>query len=185
MVGVAYSCCSLSHPVPWPPVILTSDSCPDHTTHTNRAERNVTSTACRYPLAMTLFGLKQVQCSMAEAAPQDWPDCFQLSKKKELALWKVSKQKNESDKKCNKGRIAFLLQPVLRELQRAVCQQTRCSSRHDLHQLLMQNFRFLSVIISTVNTGCGLAGLVTRCVDKSYQFSVVSECFLKAVRNNR
>lgn len=44
---------------------------------------------------------------MAEAAPQDWLDCLQPSRKKELALWKVSKQKNESDKQRNKGRIAF------------------------------------------------------------------------------
>ena len=35
---------------------------------------------------------------MAEAAPQDGLECLQPSKKNELALWKVSKKKNESDK---------------------------------------------------------------------------------------
>lgn len=59
---------------------------------------------------------------MAEVASQDWLECLQPSRKKELALWKVSKQKKkkkkigkerkrerkrESDKQCSKGRIAF------------------------------------------------------------------------------
>lgn len=47
---------------------------------------------------------------MAEVAPQDWLECLQPSRKKELALWKVSKQKGKKKKVISsaaKGRIAF------------------------------------------------------------------------------
>lgn len=64
-----------------------------------------------------------------------------LKKNNELALWKVSKQKNENDKQQIIGVVVCcsLYSVSLKE-------QNRCSSRHDMCQLLMQKFRFLSSI---------------------------------------
>lgn len=99
---------------PWPLEILTSGSCLECTTHTDCTEMNVSSAACRYPEVLTLFGLEQVQCSIAEAAPQDWLDCLQQSrkkkekkKKKRISSLEKLQVKNESDKNRNKERIAF------------------------------------------------------------------------------
>lgn len=103
----------VQHSVPWPAVILTSDSCPDCTTHTNCREEchsnSMQIPSSHDPIWIVVGATQHGRSCFTGLAWQ--PSAIQQKRIGSLeslqAPTKKKKKKNESDKQGNKGGIAF------------------------------------------------------------------------------